>query len=90
MSKLTSRQWVQQQSARKNNHISLKNDSRVTCRRSGRNKFLYTSEIKAKVALRFNVEHGAVRYYICDKCMGYHLTSQTVAEYRQRVSEYLV
>ncbi len=76
MSKLTNRQWLEIQKARSNDHISLKNDSRVFCHQAYRNKFLYESEFKAKVALKFNKENGAVRYYVCDSCMGYHLTSK--------------
>lgn len=76
MSKLNKRQWLEIKKAQENKHISLKNDSRVFCRQARRNKFLYENELKAKVALKFNKENGAVRYYACDTCMGYHLTSK--------------
>lgn len=76
MSKLNNRQWRRRQDARQNDHISLKNDSRVYCRQARKNKFLYENELKAKIALKFNQENGAVRYYICDSCVGYHLTSK--------------
>lgn len=76
MSKLNKRQWLEIQKARTNDRISLKNDSRVFCLQAKRTKFLYTNELKAKTALKFNRENGAVRYYVCDSCMGYHLTSK--------------
>ena len=76
MSKINKREWLKRQDVRQNDHISLKNDSRVYCREAKRTKFLYENELKAKIALRFNRENGAVRYYVCDSCMGYHLTSK--------------
>lgn len=78
MSKLNNRQWLEIRRARENKHISLKNDSRVFCHQANRNKFLYENETKAKRALRFNKEIGAVRYYACSSCMGYHLTSKEI------------
>jgi hypothetical protein len=90
MSKLTKRQWLQNRKARENEHISLKNNSRVYCRQAKRNKFLYVSELKAKLALKYNAENGAERYYACNSCMGYHITSETIEEYMSKKNSYKV
>ena len=76
MSKISNRRWHDIQKLRACGHISLKNDSRVFCQQAKRTKFLYENENKTKKALKFNKEIGNVRYYACDSCMGYHLTSQ--------------
>ena len=81
MSKINNRNWQNIQRAKENDHISLKSDSRVFCFQSYRTKFLYENERKAQVALRFNEDNGAKRYYICSSCLGYHLTSKSRVEY---------
>ena len=80
MSKLSKREWILKQQAKQRNYISLKNDSRVFCYQAKRTKFLYENESKAKTALRYNQANGAVRYYVCDVCVGYHLTSKEVRQ----------
>ena len=82
MSRINKRQWNERQQAKQRKHISPTNDSRVFCYQAKRTKFLYENERKAKVALKFNRENGAVRYYVCDVCAGYHLTSKEAWEKR--------
>lgn len=88
MSKIPKRKWLRIQELKNNDHISLKNNSRVYCRSARKNKFLYVNELKAKNALKYNVENGAVRYYPCDSCMGFHLTSKTLEEYYKNRREF--
>ena len=76
MSKYSKRQWKQLKELKKQSYRSQKSDNRIFCRQAGRQKYLYESERKAQVALKFNREIGNKRYYVCDSCMGYHTTSK--------------
>lgn len=83
MSHLNKRIWQVRQQVKDKRYVSPNSDSRVFCRRANRNKYLYETIAKAETALRFNEidEIGTVRYYACDSCAGYHLTSKSLEEY---------
>lgn len=89
MSSINKREWQKREKAKNRRHISLKNNSHVFCHQIGRAKFLYENETKARVALKFNRKIGVIRYYVCNRCMGYHLTKMTVVEYKKSRELYL-
>lgn len=54
-------------------------DNRVICPKTGRAKYLYPTLKKALLACKYS--DNPQRPYYCNRCFGYHTTSETKDEY---------
>lgn len=91
MAKLSEREWVKRQKVRENIkekiYRSYNSQSMTWCYVIKRKKFLFESEKKADLAVKFS--NGRLdRSYVCLSCMGWHTTSETEEEYNQNRLEF--